>query len=264
MPSLIAALLALLLLWPHGAGAQSCAEIRFAPGATSAEIAGSAPAEAVVCYSFATGAGQQARVELLEGRNTAFSIDGLVDARDDYSFRTEARSYRLRVFQLMRAVRDQPFRIRLSVTGGGAGVGNAGGHGWRSVEGGVMASANGVARDGRTRAMFQCRAGGPGRATLQLSGDPAQGLPMRDGESARVTIEIEERGGMRRFETVLTRHDGNDQWWDAVDAFGGDFLDAFAAGRMMALRAADGTEVARFDLRGSARARRAMQAKCGF
>jgi len=260
MPLVIFPLLLVALFWTQPAAAQSCTEIRFARGASSADITGAAPADGVLCYSFATGAGQQARVRVLEGRNTAFSIEGLADARDDLDFRTEAKTYRMRVFQLMRSARDEPFRIRVSVTGDAAGGGAA----WRSLGGGGTATAQGQARDGRTEATFQCRAGGLARVTMQIHGEPPAGLPMRDGESAGVVIEIEGRAGPRRFETVLTRHDGNDQWWDAVDAFGSDFLDAFAAGRTMLLRGAGGAEVARFDLSGSAKARRAMQATCGF
>lgn len=264
MARFILGLFLLCVLAPPGAGAQSCTEIRFARGASSAEVTGSAPADGVICYALSTGAGQQARLRVLEGNNTIFTIEGLVDAQNDYSFRTKARTYRILVGQLMRAARDQPFRLHVSVAGGRGAAAGSDGPAWRSMGGGITATSEGRARDGRTRAIFQCRAGGPARATLQLYGEPGPGLPLRDGERAQVTIAIDMRGGTRRFEAVLTRHDGNDQWWDAVDAFGADFLDAFAAGRTMALVDAGGAEVVRFDLSGSADARRAMRAKCGF
>ena len=44
----------------------------------------------------------------------AFSIDGLVDDRDSYSFRTDAKTYKFTVFQTMRAA-PGPFALMVSV-----------------------------------------------------------------------------------------------------------------------------------------------------
>jgi hypothetical protein len=97
--------------------AERCTAVRFQRGASSAETTGLAPAEDVICYSLETGAGQNARIQVLEGSNVMFSIEGLVDAQDDYSFRTERGTYRVLVGQLMRAAEPMPFRILMSVTG---------------------------------------------------------------------------------------------------------------------------------------------------
>ncbi len=93
-----------------------CTPIRFAAGGDSVVITGMAPAEDVICYSLTTLAGQTATLELFESTNVVFGIDGLVDARDRYTFTTEHMTYRIRVSQLMRALSDQPFRLRVSVT----------------------------------------------------------------------------------------------------------------------------------------------------
>lgn len=44
-----------------------------------------------------------------------FSIVDVVDAQDQYSFTTEKKTYRILVSQLMRAVDNEPFTLRVSV-----------------------------------------------------------------------------------------------------------------------------------------------------
>lgn len=90
-------------------------QTRFAPGTSSAEIRGEAPPNNVLCYEMRTGGGQDARIRVLEGRNTFVSVEGVADAQTDLSFTTEPRTYRLRVGQLMRAARPEAFRLLVSV-----------------------------------------------------------------------------------------------------------------------------------------------------
>ncbi|MEL6317634.1 MAG: hypothetical protein AAFR16_08370 [Pseudomonadota bacterium] len=265
----VAAVMAAALGLGSGAAhAQQCKAIKFAPGTVSAEVRGVAPAEGVRCYTLRTGAGQTAALRVTEGRNTAFSIEGLVDARDAYTFRTEAKTYRILVLQVLRAAAGERFRMTVRVTGRAAG-GNgsarpsapAGAGAWRGREAGVTGSMSALAADGMTRISLFCRRGGPRRATLQLTGDPDRRLPRRDGRTGTLVFEID--GGSARRVT-LTRHDGNDQWWDAVDAIGGGLLNALAAGGSLRLLTGAGDEVAVFSLSGSARARSAIRRQCGF
>jgi len=102
-------------LLAFGAQAADCMQIRFAPGASSVEIRGEAPPNDVLCYEMRTGGGQDARIRVLEGRNTFVSVEGVADAQTDSSFTTEPRTYRLRVGQLMRAARPEAFRLLVSV-----------------------------------------------------------------------------------------------------------------------------------------------------
>lgn len=95
--------------------ATDCTEIRFAAGTSAVEISGEAPANDVACYTMRTGAGQQARIQVLEGNNTIVTVIGLAEARQDIAFVTEAKEYRLLVGQLMRALQPQAFRMRISV-----------------------------------------------------------------------------------------------------------------------------------------------------
>jgi hypothetical protein len=94
--------------------AGGCEMIRFERGQSSGTLRGVAPPEDSVCYEMTTGAGQTATLEI-KGRNVMFSIDGVVDGRDRYSFTTEKRTYRVIVGQLMRAVHNEPFTLSVSI-----------------------------------------------------------------------------------------------------------------------------------------------------
>jgi hypothetical protein len=100
----LACLAAIHLLAAAGtAQAQSCEPIQFKRGHDSGTVRGIAPPDDVVCYELGTGAGQRADVSI-EGSNVMFSVSGLVDARDQYSFTTEKKTYRIDVGQLMRSI----------------------------------------------------------------------------------------------------------------------------------------------------------------
>ena len=107
---------ALLSLSPTWAEAQErCRPIQFAQNQSSAEIRGTAPAEGGVCYTLATGEGQTARVRVLSGKNIIFNIEGVTDPRDDFEFRTQRKTYRINVAQLMRSVTPEAFKVSVSV-----------------------------------------------------------------------------------------------------------------------------------------------------
>jgi hypothetical protein len=91
-----------------------CTPIHFAAGQFSATVNGMAPATDVVCYSMATGSGQQATLKIVKGANTVFTIDGVIDAQDSYSFKTDKKTYRILIGQLMRS--DTPEAFDLGVT----------------------------------------------------------------------------------------------------------------------------------------------------
>ncbi|MBY6005913.1 hypothetical protein KUV62_18480 [Salipiger bermudensis] len=108
-----------LALWlcavAGSATAQSCPEIRFARGASSGEVSGRVTDNAPLCFVFGTGAGQTARLQLLGSDNTCFTIPGVTDCQQDFSFRTSAGTYRVNVFQLFRAPAYEQFALRLSI-----------------------------------------------------------------------------------------------------------------------------------------------------
>ncbi len=102
-------------LWAGEASAQGCSEIRFASGAYSGEVAGAVSDGWPLCFRFGSGAGQTARLQIIGNENTCFTIPGVTDCQDDFSFRTRRQSYEVRVFQLFRAPGAENFRLRLTI-----------------------------------------------------------------------------------------------------------------------------------------------------
>ena len=98
------------------ASAQShCRPIQFPRGTTSTVVDGIAPAEGVICYTLAAGEGQTANLKIVEGKNTIFSIDDLVDAQDRYSFTTQHKAYKIVVGQLTRSNTTESFRLTITI-----------------------------------------------------------------------------------------------------------------------------------------------------
>ena len=111
-----------LLLGGSAAFAQeptNCMAIHFATGRSSATVRGSVGStdEPFPCYTLATGKGQTATLKFTKTNgNMAFTIYGLVDDQDGYSFKTEAKTYKFIVFQTLRSTPD-PFALQVSVVG---------------------------------------------------------------------------------------------------------------------------------------------------
>jgi len=102
-------------LWASGATAQSCMEIKFAPGASSGEIAAYVIENEPKCFIFGTGAGQTARLQLFGSNNACFTIKDVIDCQDDYSFRTQRRNYEVGVFQLFPKRSYEEVTLRLTI-----------------------------------------------------------------------------------------------------------------------------------------------------
>ena len=94
----------------------NCTPIHFAKGASSATVSGTVGSdEPFPCYMLETGKGQTATLRFRKTNgNMAFTIYGLVDDRDRYSFKTEAQTYKFIVFQNLRSTPD-PFSLMISV-----------------------------------------------------------------------------------------------------------------------------------------------------
>src|SRR5712691_4134413 len=76
---------------------EKCTAIHFAPSQSSATVKGIAPfGTPFTCFTFTPGRGQTATIRLTQSNsNTAFNSDGVIDNSDNYSFRTEARTYKI-------------------------------------------------------------------------------------------------------------------------------------------------------------------------
>ncbi|EPX78438.1 hypothetical protein [Salipiger mucosus] len=99
----------------QASAAQSCSEIRFARGASSGEVSGYTIDGEPRCYTFGSGAGQTATVELFSTGNACFTIAGVVDCRAEYRFTTNRQTYRIGVYQLLRSPSYEEFRLRLTI-----------------------------------------------------------------------------------------------------------------------------------------------------
>ncbi|WP_241524041.1 hypothetical protein [Oceaniglobus indicus] len=104
-----------LVLCTGAASAQTCTTIRFAPGTSSGEVSGQVIENKPMCFTFESGAGQTARLQLSGSDNACFTIRDVVDCQDDYSFRTQSRAYEVGVFQLFAAAAYEQFTLRLSI-----------------------------------------------------------------------------------------------------------------------------------------------------
>jgi hypothetical protein len=69
----------------------------------------------MLCYQITTATGQAASLKVTSGRNVIMSILGVGDAEASFQFRTEKKTYKIMVGQLLRAVGEQPFTISVSV-----------------------------------------------------------------------------------------------------------------------------------------------------
>jgi hypothetical protein len=238
--------------------AQSWPEIRFPAGASGTEIVGDSPPQDadLICYRLRTGAGQTARVRMLKGRNSGFIIEGVTDHKDDFTFRTEAKTYLICVGQLLRSFEPEPFRMAVSVTGSPTGAAPAA---WNVRSGGGSATAVARAANGAILT-FSCR---PETGLTALLTDlPGQkGTP--DGYRDTLTFAVEGKAGRRQWPIPVVFQSASDEVWNTLAPMPPDFLDAFAAGATLTLTGGDGAAKASIPLTGSAAAARALRTACG-
>ena len=94
----------------------NCKPIHFPPDRTSTVIKGTtAPTDSdeVTCYTFVAGAGQTAILTV--SKNMAMSIIDVADDRDNFSFKTEAKTYTVNVFEDSRSATRDPFTLTISI-----------------------------------------------------------------------------------------------------------------------------------------------------
>ncbi|NOG73756.1 hypothetical protein [Roseicella sp. DB1501] len=105
---------------PSALAQGQCTPIRFARGASSATVSGTATnmdaGATSACFLLETGPGQTARVRLTRGGpDTAFTIPDVVDNQSDYQFKTKARTYTISVYQTFRRTPPGPFTLEVAV-----------------------------------------------------------------------------------------------------------------------------------------------------
>jgi hypothetical protein len=111
-------LIALALTFPALAQ-PSCTPIQLPPGQTAITIKGTAKTDPpFTCYTLTTRVGQTASINLVPQSpkdDTAFNIAGIVDNRDKYTFKTEAKTYKIDVYLTFARQPPRPFAMQVSV-----------------------------------------------------------------------------------------------------------------------------------------------------
>jgi hypothetical protein len=120
--SLIAATLLMSLLGSPAARAQqTCIPIHFAQGQSSATVRGIARNdEPASCYTLTARRGQTATLNIVKQSpkdDTAFTIPGVVDNQDRYTFKTEDKTYKITVYLTFARQPPRPFSMQVTVSG---------------------------------------------------------------------------------------------------------------------------------------------------
>ena len=102
-------------VWATGAAAQGCQEIRFDRGMSSGEVSGQVTHGQPMCFTFGSGAGQTARLQLTGSDNACFTITDVIDCQTDFSFTTQLQTYTVNVYQLLRSMASEQFTLRLAI-----------------------------------------------------------------------------------------------------------------------------------------------------
>lgn len=107
-------LLGILCFAPHQGQAQGCLRLDLDSTFVIGDIPGDAPPEGFICYDLSFPRGQNMSIELASGRNVSISVPGYYDARNDRQFLGDLPGHlEIRVFQLLRSARPEPFLVRL-------------------------------------------------------------------------------------------------------------------------------------------------------
>lgn len=262
--------LPLSLLLAGGAVGQPCQAIRLAPGASpgeaAAEVAGAAPPKGAACYALELGDRRQARIRILDGTGVVFSVEGLIDAQEDYGFAAERGTHRILVRQAARSAAPAPFVLGVSVTGAITGADAEAPGGWRLDEGEGRASGLAwLGAEGGGSVAVTCAAAPEPRLSMIFDGIEAGGLADEaGGGGVPGWIEIEMAPAPRRYPVRLAYSDGFDPFWEVVEGLSPPLLDDLAQGSALRILDTRGAEAGEVGLSGAARLRDAIARRCGL
>ncbi len=100
--------------------AQTCAALTLSETTT---LTGEAPADGYLCYLLTIPQPQNLSLEVTGARNTAVTAVGVYDARERWTyFAAYPQPLELRVFQVLRALNDEPFSLHIRFEAPGNGV----------------------------------------------------------------------------------------------------------------------------------------------
>jgi len=99
-----------------GQEAGNCMPMRLSGNEASATVSGTAEwGPPFPCYTFGGRAGQTATLKFTKAKdiNTAFTVPGVVDNQNRYSFKMKSIQYRVEIYQTLRAA-PAPFTFSVS------------------------------------------------------------------------------------------------------------------------------------------------------
>jgi hypothetical protein len=243
----------------QGSAAADCDTVDFRSGATSVTLEGNAPADGVACIDLPAEAGQAISLRLAGEDDILFSIEGVVDGQNTYSFMAESRSYNIVVFQLTRAAQAEPFSLAITRTGAAPAAG-----GWSVVpdraNGRVSTSVTAI--DRTTQILGGCGPGVRGFTfTMTYAGDKLKRVD--DGQEP-VTVLFDFANRDSASHEIAMYYFAPDLAHVVVGGLTGRFLSDFAEGSAMRLANALGEEIAEIALSGTSRLRATMREICGI
>ncbi len=104
---------------PVAAVTKGCKAVQFKKGELAAVVEGTTAENKTDCYTVKTGANQTMTAELIGNsddiKNTAITIPGIGDARDTFQFKTEKKTYEVRVSQIKQVAEEKPYGLNITV-----------------------------------------------------------------------------------------------------------------------------------------------------
>lgn len=98
--------------------AGDCKPVKFKRGEYYATVGGTTAEGKVDCYTVKTDANQTMTVDLIGDSNdignTAITIPGIGDTRDSFQFKTQKKTYQVKVFQI-KVDAKKPYRLNINV-----------------------------------------------------------------------------------------------------------------------------------------------------
>jgi formylglycine-generating enzyme required for sulfatase activity len=257
------ALVASVAFVSPSAAQENCKPITFPAGKDTAILTGSAPVDDVICYQLDAQVGQKFSLKVQRGDNTIFSVVGVQDAQDSFTFTAQKTSYEIDVGQLMRARGPEKFRVSVKRSGGQATTAEEPwpiGIGLGPV---LRLQAEQMAEDGSARFRLSCEKDSGTGFTVALREYAGDALGRDGGAEYPVKVAIaDSHGGNQSFDFRM-RYYGQDQLWNSDATGPRGFIGQFAAGSKLTLVNGNGLTVASFDLHGSSKYAKAALIFCG-
>lgn len=226
-------------------------------------LKGTVSPEGMHCYSLETEKEQRISLKVIKGDNIIFSIEGVTDAQDRFTFVATKSSYDIIVAQLVRARRSEAFRISISKT-------KANSTKLSALKWPVWITNNPVgvgtqhrSTVGNSLLTIDCNKQlGPGVGST-LTYYRGNALERIDDVSKPVTFVVTQKDGQKHIFYTKMHYFAPDRAWVLSEHLPVAFVEALIGGSVLTLQNAGGANVLDFDLAGIEEFGRAVSRICG-